>query len=464
MINKNVIWTGMSARRKRGEDPMRRSLIGLAALGVCLFCLTGCMFGSMEEMYALPKSSQAYVDLQSKINAEKGTAEYIAPLSGENRQTIQLVDVDGDGRQEAVSFFRDSAAEKPLKIVIFKQDDRGDYQVSTRIEGMGSEIESIDYLPLNDEPGKDILVSWQATASVHTLVGYALSEGQSMEIFRSGYSQYLTGDLDRDGRYEIILAQTDGSHLRLEYYDCRQGTLEMASSAPLSEGATDISSWTVGVLEEDIPALFVTSDLDEALLVTDVFTADQEGLKNVSLRAGDRRSACTYQYSAGVRPADRNGDGLTEVPLGVPVEAYGESTVDQFWWLDWMHYRADGSSQRVMTTYQSTDGSWYLEIPDTWTDAFAMSRQEQAAEGVRSVTFARRTGETVDPFLTIRCLVGGDRAEHAKQADQFILYADNTTVFTGQFLPSRWDCGLDQKELTALFHVGSGPWTGKSGT
>lgn len=442
---------------------MKKPLLGLLALG--MLCLSGCMFGSVEEMYALPKSSQAYVDLQSKINAEKGAGEFIAPLSGDNRQTIQLVDVDGDGVQEAVTFFRDTTAEKPLKIVIFRQDDRGDYQVSTRIESMGSEIESIDYLDLDDQPGRDILVSWQASASVHTLVGYALSENQTMEILRTGYSRYLTADLDGDGRQEIILAQTEGggsSHLRLEYYDGQQGALELKNTAMLSEGTADISSWTAGELEGMVPALFVTSYLEEDLLVTDVFVADQEGLKNISLDEGTRRSQSTYRYSAGVRPGDRNGDGVTEVPVGVPVSAYGESTVDQFWWIDWVRYGAGGNRQRVMTTYQSTDGSWYLEIPDQWTGDFAMTRQENAAEGVRSVTFARLAGEDPDPFLTIRCLVGGDRAVHAREDGQFILYADNTTVYTARFLDSRWDCGLDEKELTLRFHVGNGPWTGES--
>ena len=89
----------------------------------------GCMFGNVDEMYALPKSSEAYVNLQAKINQEKGSAEYIAPLSGENRQTIQLVDVDGDGVQEAVAFFRDTTSENPLKIVIFKQEEHEEYQV-----------------------------------------------------------------------------------------------------------------------------------------------------------------------------------------------------------------------------------------------------------------------------------------------------------------------------------------------
>ena len=444
---------------------MKRLLTRLSALAVCLLCLSGCMFGSVEEMYALPKSSQAYVDLQSKINTEKSSAEYISPLRGENRQTIQLVDIDGDGRQEAVTFFRDASSDKPLKIVIFQQDEHGDYQVSTRIEGVGSEIESIDYLDMDDEPGKDILVSWQASASIHTLVGYALSGGQTLEILRSGYSRYLAADLDGDSREEIILAQNESSgsaHLRLEYYDGMQGTLELVNTALLSEGVTDIGSWTAGVLEGGTPALFVTSYLDEELLVTDVFTAGGDGLKNISLDQSSRRSSAAYRYSAGVRPGDRNGDGLTEVPVGVAVSAYGESTVDQFWWLNWLNYSADGSTKRVMTTYQSTDGSWYLEIPDSWSGEFAMTRQENAAEGVRSVTFARNSGGGSEPFLIIRCLVGGDRAEHARQADQFILYADNTTVYTAQFLNSGWDCGLDERGLAQRFHVGGDVWSGEA--
>ena len=101
---------------------MARKILGLMALLLCLTGLSGCVFSSVEEMYALPKSSEAYVNLQAKINTEKGNAEYIAPLSGENRQTIQLVDVDGDGVQEAVAFFRDAQAEangidKPAKAV-----------------------------------------------------------------------------------------------------------------------------------------------------------------------------------------------------------------------------------------------------------------------------------------------------------------------------------------------------------
>ena len=440
---------------------MVRRLARVLAAGVCLLGLSGCMFGSAEEMYALPKASQAYVNLQSGINGEKGAGELISPLSGGNRQSIQLVDLDRDGVQEAVAFFRDTAAASPLRIVIFRQDERGNYRVQTRIEGVGTEIESVEYANLDGDGAADLLVSWQAGASARTLVGYAAAGEQPVELFRSVYGQYLAADLDGDGREEIVMAQPESggsARWRLEYYDGEAGPLELVSTAHLSEGATDISSWTSGLLEGEVPALFVTSYLDKDLLVTDVFCAGGEGLTNISLDPALRRSPETFRYSAGVRPEDRNGDGLTEVPSAAAVPAYGESTVDQFWWLHWMHYRPDGSAERVMTTYQSTDGSWYLELPDQWTGAFAMNRQENSAQGVRSVTFARqiRGGTAEEPFLTIRCLVGGDRAEQARQSGQFVLYADNTTVYTGQLLDSAWNCGVTPSQLVERFHAGGG--------
>ena len=295
--------------RERGAGMGKRMLGGLL-LVVCLLGLGGCVFGSVDEMYALPKSSEAYVNLQAKINEEKGTGEYIAPLNGENRQTIQLVDVDEDGLQEAVAFFRDADADTPLRIVIFKQDDQGEYQVYARIQGVGSEIDSIEYVNLGGAGESDVLVSWQAGSSLRTLVGYTITDGQPTEIMRSAYDRYLTADLDGDGQEEVVLAQAEeeSSSTRIEYYDSRDGVLTLTATSPLSDGTTDISSWSAGWLEETVPALFVTSYFGRDVLLTDVFVLDdQQGLRNIAWNPETRRSDSTFHYYTGVAPEDING-------------------------------------------------------------------------------------------------------------------------------------------------------------
>ena len=113
-----------------------------AALGLLLLLsVSSCGFTfSPEELYSLPQLPAEYTELNNCLNQvlESG-AEYAAPVSGSNIQPVQLEDLDGDGAQEAVAFFRNSAEEKPLKIYIFTP--RNDtYEQAAVIEGTGTSI------------------------------------------------------------------------------------------------------------------------------------------------------------------------------------------------------------------------------------------------------------------------------------------------------------------------------------
>ena len=442
-----------------------RPLLCASALAAVL-ALSGCVFGNVDEMYALPRSSEAYVALQSLINAEKGSAEFIAPLQGDNRQTIQLVDIDGDGTQEAVAFFRDAAAPDPLTIVLFKQDEDGEYSVYARIRGQGSEIGSIEYTDLGG--GCELLVSWQAGSSVHTLVGYTVVNGQPVEVLRSGFSRYLTADLDSDGYDEVLLAQVESGRWRIEYYDACDGVMEQVSSAPLSEGTTDISTWTAGALEGDAPALFVASYSGRDSLTADILCLDGEGsLRNITLDPATGRSPNTFPHYAVLGPADITGDGCIEVPRAVAVPGFGDSAGTTFWWIEWRLYRADGTDAKVRTTCHGADGGWYLDVPDSWTGQFSMARKENTAAGVYSLTFARGVetaasdtspGTEAVPFLTISRLVGADRAETAREGGRFLLCSNSTALYTGEFFDG-WDCGLTESELLQRFHCNEAGWT-----
>ena len=57
----------------------------------------GCSVRSAEELYALPKQSDAYYDLQAAIDRVMGQeASFSGPVSGSNQQAVQRADLDGD--------------------------------------------------------------------------------------------------------------------------------------------------------------------------------------------------------------------------------------------------------------------------------------------------------------------------------------------------------------------------------
>ena len=73
----------------------RMKLLCLVLLAAVIFA--GCTARTMEEMYRLPKRSEDYTDLQKAIDSAMTDLDYCAPLAGENQQTVQLADLDGDG-------------------------------------------------------------------------------------------------------------------------------------------------------------------------------------------------------------------------------------------------------------------------------------------------------------------------------------------------------------------------------
>ena len=127
---------------------LRRLTIGLVTLCMAL-SLAGCAAPKLtldpEELYALPELPERYTALNQQLSAiQEGGAEYATPVSGSNIQPVQMMDLDGDGREEALAFFRQSDGEKPLKIYIFAADGDSYRQVAV-IEGSGLAIYSVAY-------------------------------------------------------------------------------------------------------------------------------------------------------------------------------------------------------------------------------------------------------------------------------------------------------------------------------
>ncbi len=436
-------------------------------MGLLLF-LTGCLFKTTDELYAVPQASEEYINLQAAIDQAKGTADYAAPLLGRNTQTVQLVDLDNDGTQEAVTFFRDASAEKPLKIYIFRQIGEDAYEVKAVIEGDGTAIESINYCDLDGGGSKEILVSWRLSTSVHTLVAYSLSGGVVTELMRTGYSYYVPVDVDGDGSFELLLLQIDtaGNAGTMEYYGYKEGAMALRSSAPLSDGLTGVRTYQTGLLRGNVPALFVTSEYGENRTVTDIISIDEGKVRNLTRNEESGRSSEIFRFYTGAEPADINGDGILEVPQPQAVHSYSKTTsADDYWVLKWRQFDQNGVAWPVFTTYHNYNNydRWYLVLPDHWEGNITLARRDSISSiGERAVVFSYWAGnEDVEPqpFLTIYKLTGTNRASRSKLGSRFILKTQSDAIYAAEFTPCDWDCGLDEEGLRARFDLIRTVWS-----
>ena len=169
-----------------------------------LLLFTGCA-STVEDMYAPPKRSEVYNRLQSAIDGAMVGMEYAAPVSGENRQIVQMADLDGDGTDEYILFARKSS-DTPLQILIFRQEEDGTCSLAEGIQSTGSAFEKVEYVHVDGKPGMEIVVGRQVSDQLQrTLSVYSFSSGEANQLLSAGYYKYLCCDFDADahGLYEV---------------------------------------------------------------------------------------------------------------------------------------------------------------------------------------------------------------------------------------------------------------------
>ena len=455
---------------------MKKNWMAAALLSAVLLCLSGCAFASPEELYAVPRASEDYKNLQDQIDLVRGAgAEYAGPLFGTNTQPVQLMDLDGDGVQEALAFFRSTDAEDahPLKIYIYRQTDDGNYEVWNIVEGDAPAINSISYEDLDGKTtpagnlDKELVVSWRLSDKIYRLEAFSVT-GQEVEALLPAvsYTEYVLWDMDKDNQKEIVIItlNTVDSVYQADYYDCQSGQMVLRSTAPLSGKITGLASntrpltsylYNDGIAE---PAIFVTSTLITGV-VTDIFAWRDDELVNITLDPATGMSDSTFRLNTSISIQDINGDGYPEVPKPTALPTPDASRSLDFWQVQWMQYDLWGEATVVSTTYYNGEDGWYLEMPEGWQGRVALSRLDNSGSGERGVLFypysaQQSEGVAMRPFLSIYRLTGPNRMTRANAEGRFILLEEDDVIYAAQFHDgSGWDCGVDQEGLRALFHL-----------
>ena len=253
---------------------MKKRIWLLPLLILTSVLLTGCALQTVNEMYALPKRSKEYDSLQSAIDSAMYGLSYSAPVSGENQQTVQMADLDGDGVEEYIVFAQGSSA-NPLQVLIFRQEEDGTCRLMEVIQSNGSAFEQVEYVQMDDAPGYELVVGRQLSDQVLRSVSvYSFSGGSAEQLMMVGYSKFITCDLDDDGCSELMVilpGESETGTGSAVLYRMQDGNIERSVEVNVSEDATHIRRITVGRLLGGTPAVFVASAVNNSAIVTDVF-------------------------------------------------------------------------------------------------------------------------------------------------------------------------------------------------
>lgn len=431
---------------------MRKSGWICVLLGSLLLLLcTGCAMNTSESMYALPKQSDAYYDLQKAIDGVMLEGDtYSGPLTGSNQQAVQLADLDGDGKDEAIVFIK-SSGEKPLRAYIF--DRSGDsYEKTSVIEGDGSSFDCVEYAQLDGEPGLEILVGRQLSDQIHQYLSvYSYRDGELAELMGTSYSEFKVADLDGDVHKDVVVLRLESESRSgvAELYRYDSGVMLREQEAPLSAGIREIRRIVCGNISQGVPAVFVASVYEDNALVTDIFGLSGNRFLNLAINSESGVSSQTIR-SYQIYATDIDGDGVIELPSLVALpSATAEET---FWLIEWYSLGVEGSRKVKMTTYHNYYGSWYLILPERWKDAITISRVNEGT-GRMGYMVSKWNGydQPSEEIFTIHALTGDDRLEQAKSNGNFLLAEKGETAYAASLGSCSWAKALKQSDLSAMF-------------
>ena len=429
----------------------RRKLFCAQLCSLTFLLLSGCS-RSADELYALPKQSDAYYELQSAMDqALPMGASYSGPLTGSNQQAVQLADLDGDGQEEAIVFMKVSG-EKPLKAYIF--DRIGErYENVAVIEGDGTVFDSVEYVQLDDQPGVEIIMGRQLSNQVvQSLSIYSFTDGRMTEILSTNYSEFKVVDLDEDDHTDLFVLrlETEARTGVAELYHWRGDRMERSCEAHLAPGIQQIKRIMTGYIASGVPAVLVASSVDDLFIVTDIFAFSGAVFENVTANPEAGFSAKTVR-SNGVYAADIDEDGIIELPMPVvlPSADAGEGT---FWAIDWYNLGPEGELTRKLSTFHNYTAGWYLVLPEQWRDQLTVS-VDQSLSGAVGYTFSKWNGydSAPEPILTVYGFTGEERMELSAADGRIRLAEKGDTVWSVALTEHPWAKALGMKELTAMF-------------
>ena len=423
-----------------------------------IFCLilavsmlfSGCM-ATLDQMYCLPKRSQQVQNLQSALDGAMMGLDYCAPLSGENQQSVQTADLDGDETPEFLVFAK-GASERPLKILVIAYEN-GKYVLRTTIDSNGFAFDQVEYVQIDGNPGLELVVGCQVSDQVLRSVSvYSFSGGAADKLVAANYTKFLTVDLDSDKRNELLVlrpGQTDTDNGVAELYGVDNGIMGRSNEANMSEPTGNLKRIITGKLQGGEPAVYVASAVGENAMITDVFAVVDGVFRNVSLSNESGTSVQTLRNYY-VYAADIDDDGVVELPDLINMTPLAAArSADRQYLIRWYAMNIDGTEVDKLYTFHNYVGGWYFQLNKDWVSRITVNQNGSAFdfyiwdEGFRST----------DKMLTIYAFTGENREVQAEEDGRFVLYRGESVVYAGLLAEDAANYGITEDNVIHGFHL-----------
>lgn len=337
---------------------MKKISVLFIALIICCF-FSGCNLNisSVDALMRPPKLSGENNLLQQTFESTVGDSESVVmktPVSGDNRSSYLLFDLDDDSVKEALVLYSDPMKDDFVYVTVFKfVNDKWSF-VST-IKGKSSEIYSVDFADINADGRFEILMSWSQVVKDDTFTPASMGNngeklltiysynGSSIVLLKNeAYSKLLVEDINNDSADELFILNISLTNQekvtwgRIVAFD-EEYSVEQELKFQLA-GMLDvynIASDTYVVDNESHTRVYLDGSISESGIITEVIDIKHNDFSislpfyesNISAQPLTLRDVRVYSQ-------DIDNDGIIEIPVieklpgGIKLSAIDDEKAD----------------------------------------------------------------------------------------------------------------------------------------
>lgn len=433
----------------------------IALIIAMIVMLCGCGESSIDASLRVPELPEEYVEFNDEISKIKSEGfELVSPGGGTNRQSVQLTDLDNDGIDEGVAFFKEISGGHKVYAYFFKKNDDG-YSVQAKIEGSGDTVENVSYADLMGTGSNEVIIGWSLSDSVaRSVSAYSVYEGEAVKLCEVNSLYHVICDLNNDMISDLCVVyedHTDGTQKMAMYSQSDEG-VSLCSSVTLSQASEDVLRIRAAYIDDMQPAVFVEKRHQSSGIVTDIIVWNETELKNMTYTPETGNSDKTARLYE-IYCEDIDADGALEVPLpyipsGANMPAEGQAMPG----ISWYGCAEDEFSLKAYT-FRSSNERWNISLPLDWQNRCVAVYHKLDAANV-STFYSQKEGEVGEEIFSIIAITGENREKNMEKLGYEKLMERNGTLYAVRIKKKRY-LGYDitPEMLTERFSYKETEWS-----
>jgi hypothetical protein len=209
-----------------------------------------------------------------------------------------------------------------------------------------------------------------------------------------------------------------------------------------------------GKLENDVPAIFVASAVDEDAVVTDVLTVKDNRLINIAF-SGDVNTSVETLRNYYVYAEDIDEDGVVEIPSIITMKSVSPwSDEEEQYLLRWYYFDENGWEYDKQFTFHNFVGGWYLQLDSSWASRITVDR----FNGVYVFYLWDESYRSATPLFSLHIFTGSTRDEEAVKDGRFALHRAEGIAYSASLEEAAAEYEITEDYLINSFRLIRQDW------